>query len=419
VTDTLDPSSPNDPAADPTGDPGGDVLTHVTPALATPHPTALHSGIRLGRYYGMHAMSAVFPLAAGLAIYGWRAAGVVATVLASALCAHLLWRRVGRRGAQLHLPHVLWLAALLALCLPPQLFSASAGARAPLWPVLPAAAFALVAVTWLLGGAGSTRLHPVIVVFLLLAVGFRGDFVPRGVLDTSHLFFGDTLRTARAAPSQAVKVPWTEDAAAAPRHALWREPAAERLLPFTKGVERPVGTSITLDGLLRDRMPPLEDLIIAGHPSLIGSASAIAAIVGGLFLLYHGLIDARVPLLIFAAAFAAFLVLPIPVVITEAAREWRWVAARDPGVGWGVAVTFANYQLMAGPLPFVAFFIATAPTNRPMTRPGRTIYAVTAGLLVAAAQLYADVVAGPFLGVLGASLLTPALDRLFGPRPLV
>ena len=37
----------------------------------------------------------------------------------------------------------------------------------------------------------------------------------------------------------------------------------------------------------------------------------------------------------------------------------------------------------------------------------------------AVVQLYADVLCGPFVGVLGASLLTPALDRMIGPRPLL
>lgn len=396
-----------------------ETLTYVTPALATPHPTALHSGIRLGRYYGMHAMSAVFPLMAGLLMYGWRAAGVVATILGSATLAFVIWRRIGRRGAQLHLPHVLWLASLLALTMPAQLFSASVGQHAPLWPALPAAAMALVALTWTVGGMGATRLHPVVVTFLMTAICLGADFVPHGVLDRGHLLAGDVLRTQAAAPDEVIKHAWPEEHAPPRRSAIWREPAFERLLPFTRGTERPVHTSVTLESLLRDRMPPLEDLIVVGHPSLIGSASAIAAIIGGLFLLYHGLIDYRIPLLIFLAAMAAFLVLPVPVVISETAREWHWVAARDPAVGWGLAITFANYELMASPLPFVAFFIAAAPTIRPMTRRGRTIYAIVAGILVAVVQLYGDVLYGPFVGVLGASLLTPALDRWIGPRPLV
>lgn len=396
-------------------------LEYVTAPLAQRHPTALHSGIRLGRYYGMHAMSAVFPMAAGVALYGWRALGVVAVVLGTALIATACWRRVGRRGVQLHYSQVMWMACLLALSLPPHLLSTSLGRAAPLWPIVPAAAVAMVALTWLLGGAGSARLHPVVLTFLLLLVFFRSDMVPHGVLGQSTLFLGDVTDTVTpmGGPGEAVKWSWSETDAPAGHAAVWRQPAFQRLVPFTTGVQRPERASLTLEGLLRDRMPPLEDLIIGGHPSLIGSASAIAAIIGGLFLLYHGLIDYRIPLLVFVTAMAALLVLPVPVVITEAGAEWRWVAMRDPAVGWGLAVTLANYELMAGPLPFVAFFVATSPSIRPMTRRGRTVYAVVVGLLVAGVQLYADVWSGPYVAVLLGSLLTPALDRVFGPRPLV
>src|SRR5262249_54165718 len=131
------------------------------------------------------------------------------------------------------------------------------------------------------------------------------------------------------------------------------------------------------------------------------------------------LIDYRIPLIIFLTATAAFLILPVPVVITDTATDWRWLAMRDPAVGWGLALTFANYELMAGPLPFAAFFLATSPSIRPMTRRGPPIFSLLIGLPVACPQLYSDVLPGPYLAIVAASLLTPALDRLFGPRPLV
>ena len=46
-------------------------------------------------------------------------------------------------------------------------------------------------------------------------------------------------------------------------------------------------------------------------------------IMGGLFLLYRGLIDFRVPLLICLAAIVMLWVLPIPVAVSESAHHWR------------------------------------------------------------------------------------------------
>ena len=155
-----------------------------------------------------------------------------------------------------------------------------------------------------------------------------------------------------------------------------------------------------------------------GAPAPLGLGSAIAVIMGGLYLLYRGLIDFRVPLLICLAAAVALLFLPIPVAVTENVRHWRSLALHA-GVGWPVAITFVSYELMAGPLLFVAFYLASAPGVRPITRRGRAVYAVLIGLGAAAAQLYLDVSYGPYLALLVAALVTPLLDRVFVPRPIV
>src|SRR5205085_3624409 len=117
------------------------------------------------------------------------------------------------------------------------------------------------------------------------------------------------------------------------------EPASQRLTFYTTGLEPPEGAFLSLEALLRDRMPPLEDLIIGGAPAAIGTGCAIAVIIGGLFLLYRGMIDYRIPLLILTSAYLALLVLPIPIVIRAASRDWKWLAIRDPSVGWPLALT--------------------------------------------------------------------------------
>jgi Na+-translocating ferredoxin:NAD+ oxidoreductase RnfD subunit len=389
----------------------------VTPAMTHAMPTPRHSGMSIGRFFWMHVLGGAFPVAAGVMLFGWRALGVIAVVMGSAALVLPLWRRIGPHGRQMRWSHTLWLALLLSLMLPAHLFSMSGHGESSLamWPILPAAGIALVWFTWLLGGVGSCRIHPVILTYLLLVVLFGELLVPHTVLRVGKLFVGDVNDAAKT-EQVVIKETWIKSRPTDGHDATWREPASQRLIFYTSGLHP---AWVSLESMLRDRIPPLEDLIIAGQPSPIGCASNIAVIIGGLFLLYRGLIDFRIPLLICITAYGALLVLPIPVVISESGAQWLWLAMRQQGVGWPMALTFANYELMAGPAVFMAFFLATAPAVRPMSRRGRILFAVLVGVLTAAMQLYASVSFGPYLALLLVSLLTPAMDRFFSPRALI
>jgi Na+-translocating ferredoxin:NAD+ oxidoreductase RnfD subunit len=383
----------------------------------------LHSGMTVGRYFGMHFLGALFPLTAGLMLYGWRAAAVVGAVVLSALAAAGLWRNIGPRGRQIHFAHVLWLALLLAMMLPAHLATAVPLVRRdaawPPWPLLIAAGVTLVTVLWLLGGSGAIYVHPVLVTYLLLFIGFRQDLTPNWVLGRDHLVAGDVLLAPGEIPANVSPDPWLRRAAEPKHNALRADPPALWLTDYTTGRLRPERGQMPLHELLRDRMPPLEDLIVGGQPAPIGVGSGIAVIIGGLFLLYRGLIDFRIPLLAPLFAFVALLVLPVPTVVRDTGAHWRWLVLREPDVRWDTAVTFVNYEMMAGPLLFVSFFLATSPSLRPLSRRSRAIYAATLGVLSAVAQLYIGVSIGPYVALMLTSLLSPLLDRCFRPRPLV
>jgi Na+-transporting NADH:ubiquinone oxidoreductase subunit NqrB len=293
----------------------------------------------------------------------------------------------------------------------------------------------------------------VLVTYLLLIAAFDQMMVPGAVLQRHRSFTGDLAKAAPPAPPARaymkegyLKTPHVDDA-----DALQLEPAATRLLAFTSGQKRPGRSWLSLESLLRDEMPPLEDLIIGGQPGPIGATCAVAVIIGGLFLLYRGIIDFRVPLCIFVAAFVAFVSLPIPIIIKESpdpdgggggggggassraavvasqgGPEWRWFIFREQyraqkvvDVGWAEAVTFANYEIMAGPMLLMMFFFATAPTLRPMAGRARVLYGLLVGVTAAGLQLYVSISYGPYLALLLVSLLTPTLDRITRQRPLV
>jgi Na+-translocating ferredoxin:NAD+ oxidoreductase RnfD subunit len=380
----------------------------------------VHSGGNLEHYYAQHFQGAVFPLAAGLLFYGWRALVAVALVLGAAAAAGAVWHRVGRRGRDMTMLHAMWMALTLALMLPPHLATfAHASMSAGVW-LLPAAGILLTVMLWLLRGPAGTAVHPAVITYLLLAAAFHAVLEPRAVVQRERLFLGDVTDAASDVGSPGGANPWWLTRPRTIGHdAIHVTPASEALISYTLAHRDPSDRgTLLLQGLLRDRLPPLEDIVMAGNPGPIGTSSVIFVITGGLFLLYRGLIDWRIPLLIIATAFVALLVLPIPVAITDVGPKWSWLAMRDPSIGWAVAVTFANYELAASPLLFTAFFLATSATVRPITRRGRTIFAVAIGLLAAAMQLYVSVGWGPYAALLIVGLITPAADKLFQPRPL-
>jgi Na+-translocating ferredoxin:NAD+ oxidoreductase RnfD subunit len=384
-------------------------------------PRALvHSGGNLEHYYAQHFQGAVFPLAAGLLFYGWRALLTVVVVLTSAAVAGRIWHCIGRRGRDMTMLHTMWVALLLAMALPPHLLSFtrdSMGASA--W-LLVAAGVLLGVILWLVRGPAGTAIHPAVVTYLLLAAAFYSALVPNNVLQRERLFVGDVLDTANdAAPPGGANPWWLTRPRTVGHDAIRTTPAAESLQNYTSVRRDPNerGT-LLLQGLLRDRLPPLEDLVVAGNPGPIGTSSAIFVITGGLFLLYRGVIDWRIPLLVILSAFVALLVMPIPIQITDIGARWSWLAMREPAVGWAVAITFANYQMASSPLLFMAFFLATSPQVRPITGRGRILFAVATGVLAAAMQLYVSVAWGAYLALLVVGLLTPIADRVFQPRPL-
>jgi len=394
----------------------------MTAAAATKPPELMslpHSGVRVREYFGMHFQGAIFPLTAAAAFYGWRGLSVVLLVLAGAWPTLIIWRRIGRRGRQLETSNVVLYAVLLALMLPGHLASARTDLLGvALWPLPLAAGMLLVIAIWILGGLGAGRLHPVVVTYLILAALFAHLLTPQAVLARSRIYLGDLLASKPSDRTAASKDPWLARHEPPNRETQLSDPASEVLTRYTSGREKPPRGWLPLQALLRDSLPPLEDLIIGGHPGPIGAGSAIAVIIGGLMLMYRGLIDYRVPLTILLVAFAALLLLPIPVAVSANTR-WHSMAFRRGDVGWAVGVTLANYELMASPILFMAFFLATAGTMQPTSGRARLLYAMLIGAASAALQLYYSVATGPYFALLFVGILTPFLDKIFRVRPLV
>ncbi len=115
----------------------------------------------------------------------------------------------------------------------------------------------------------------------------------------------------------------------------------------------------------------------------IGEVCVLALIIGGLYLIYRGTIDWRIP----AGVLGGFLFVML--------------------VTWNHPL----YQLMGGGIWLGAFFMATDWTTSPMTRRGKWIFAVGIGVFVALIRLVSPLPEGVAISILVWNVLTLLIDR--------
>jgi len=307
---------------------------------------------------------------------------------------------------------------LLTLMLPPHLLANRAipqmNIETTTWMILPAAALLLVILLWLVGGVGFSRIQPVVMTYLVLLILFHSTLSPKLVLHNSKLMSGDILDAdfVQVDAARRREPAWIYDRHIPRVDAVYvPATASDQLTEYLAGGRTQQRLRRSLETLIRDAMPPLEDLVVGGQPRPIGMGSAIAVLIGGLFLLYRGLIDYRVPALVLGAAYVMFFLLPVPIVIDEAGAQWRPLLFPRGRLDWPTIITFANYQLMASPLIFMAFFLATEPSLRPVHRRARTMYGIALGTAAAAGQLYLSVASGAYVGLMIVGVFVPWMEK--------
>jgi len=134
---------------------------------------------------------------------------------------------------------------------------------------------------------------------------------------------------------------------------------------------------------------------VGDHNGSLGETSAVACLIGGLFLCLRRTAAWQIPagMIGVSAAIAALL-------------QWG-------GHGMGVVE-----HLFSGALLFGAFFIATDPTTSPLTSRGRFVFGVGVGALVMLLRTLSNYPEGVMFAVLVMNLLTPLINRWTIPVPM-
>ena len=133
----------------------------------------------------------------------------------------------------------------------------------------------------------------------------------------------------------------------------------------------------------------------------IGEVSALACLIGGLYLCRRRTAAWRIPAGVLLAS-----------VITAA-------LAHLAGGGAGLSIMdFVGYHLFGGALMFGAFFIATDPVSSPITPKGRWIFGIGLGLLVMLFRTMSTFPEGVMFAVLMMNAVVPLINRWTIPIPL-
>lgn len=139
-------------------------------------------------------------------------------------------------------------------------------------------------------------------------------------------------------------------------------------------------------------------LFLGFHGGCIGEVSALAILIGGLYLIIKKVISVRIPLtyILSTVVFAALI---------------NVIAGND------ISVTYLAGQALSGGLLVGAFFMATDYVTSPITAKGQLIYGVVLGLMTALFRVLGSSAEGVSYAIIIGNLLVPIIEKITVPKP--
>ncbi len=129
------------------------------------------------------------------------------------------------------------------------------------------------------------------------------------------------------------------------------------------------------------------NLFIGKVGGCIGEVSALALIIGGIYLVYRGVISPKIPVA-YIGTVAVFTL-----------------------IYSGFNFEFMMFHVLAGGLILGAVFMATDYVSSPMTAKGQIIYAIGCGLITVVIRLYGGYPGGVSFSILFMNVVTPLIDK--------
>lgn len=268
----------------------------------------------------------------GVWVFGLPALWVILTCVAACVLAEFIWQRLNGKKTTIGDLSAAVTGLLLAYNLPPSI---------PLWMAVVGSVFAIIVVKQFYGGIGCNIVNPALAGRAMMLISWP-------IAMTTWTLDGITTAT----PLGMMKA----------------------------------GATCTV--------PSLWDLATGSMGGCIGETSAVLLLLGGLYLIWEGIISWRIPVIYIA---------------TTA------VLASAFGHGGG---HFPQYEILAGGLMLGAIFMATDYTTSPITAKGQILYAFGCGLLTALIRTWGGYPEGVSYSILIMNVAVPLIDRYTAPRAM-
>lgn len=174
--------------------------------------------------------------------------------------------------------------------------------------------------------------------------------------------------------------------------ASWPVQMTTWVAPGPDAIAAPTPLGIIKEGLPLEQLPSLWEAAWGSVGGCIGETSAILLLIGGLYLLYRGVISWRIPVVYIATVFVGAILL----------NQFDF--------------QFALYQIVAGGLMLGAFFMATDYASSPVSVKGQFVYAFGCGLLTILIRQFGAMPEGVSYSILLMNVATPIIEKYTAPK---
>jgi len=320
-----------------------------TPLLIVSPSPHLHAGLTTRGMMGAVLLALLPAAATSIYLFGLPALRVLLICVVGSVAMEALWQKVADQPITVRDGSAALTGLLVAFNLP---------ASSPWWLSLLGAALAIVVGKQVFGGLGHNPFNPALVARIVLLISFPSAM--------TH---------------------WT-----APQPGRFLADAISAATPLSESQ-----SAVMLTGHLPQHIIGFSSRYLLGNmPGCLGEVSALALLLGALFLLWRGVISWHIPISYLGT------------VTLLSGAFWLIDPSRYP---------HPAFHLVSGGLMLGACYMATDLVTSPLTSRGMLLFGCGCGLFTVLIRLFGSYPEGVAFSILLMNAVTPLIDRYVVPRP--